>query len=242
MDRFRGFALSLLAMGAVAVLGAPVAGADTGTATANCTSVTFNYKDFAPGPHQVQETVYLDGYNQVEQVEFSFSGPVATHTVPLSVPSGAHTVIADAWNLWGTDAAQALGVYTGQVTGFDTEVAVNCGPPPSCPTKTLRRGGKGPYGVTASRSFSSVSDTTTFAIDLKFRKGQGDPAKQIVVKPCLPAKMKSAIGPSKSKPASGGAVKFKPGASGAYSVTFFGDVPGGTFTVRDGAGSHPYEI
>jgi hypothetical protein len=121
MERFKAFALTALVIGAIGVVGAPAASAHSGTANLTCTSATFNYSGFSSGSHQVQETIYIDGYNTLKQVTATFTGTSGSDTVPISVPSGTHSLVADAWNL----------PSGGQVIGFETSpVSVNCGPPP----------------------------------------------------------------------------------------------------------------
>jgi hypothetical protein len=100
-----------------AAVAAPTASAHIGRATISCTQVHFSFTSFANGA-TVNETVKIDG-NLVDSRQFTFSGSSASNDVPISVPSGTHTVTADAdWNVEGGGHADV----TQQLSG--------CGPPP----------------------------------------------------------------------------------------------------------------
>ena len=171
MERFKKFALLALAIGAIGVVGAPGASAHAGTANLTCTSATFNYSGFSSGSHQVQETIYIDGYNTLKQVNFTFSGTSGSDTVPITVPNGSHSLVADAWNL----------PSGGQVVGFETApTTVNCGPPP-CPSGKISMRWHYKYlGTSGSWSATKSTDcpgTITFAQqgmegDLKVTPGE----------------------------------------------------------------------
>jgi hypothetical protein len=121
------FVATVAAIAAAVV--AQTASAHNGNAQISCTAVTFNYvNQFGSGTHNVQETVFVDGA-EVAQQNFSFNGDGgASNTVAITVPSGSHTVSAD--------AVSTNQPFQGQtVVGFPLSAQVSCSVP-DCPTGT----------------------------------------------------------------------------------------------------------
>jgi hypothetical protein len=85
--------VGVLALAITAAVSAPVARAHTGTVSISCTGVTFTYADFPASGGVATESYSIDGGPPVSTT-FTFSGTGATHTVPISIPSGTHTVTA----------------------------------------------------------------------------------------------------------------------------------------------------
>jgi hypothetical protein len=109
VKRLKALALSAMVVGVIGGMGAPAASAaeGDGTATVDCTSVTFSYTGWGEGTHVVQETVWEDAgvplWNRLAQVEFTFEGDSATHKVDLDLPAGTHQIFPDAWQLNAPD-------------------------------------------------------------------------------------------------------------------------------------------
>jgi hypothetical protein len=116
--------------------GTPTVRDPKGTADVACDGVTYHYTGFGDGTHVIQETVYEDTglpfWNRLVQVEFTFTGDTADHTVALSLPAGTHVIRRDAWQL------NPLPGELPHVAGFipPPPTTVNCGEttPPTCTT------------------------------------------------------------------------------------------------------------
>jgi len=115
---FVGVVLGLAAL----AFSASGAMANEGTATISCTSVVFDYVFFPPTTgNTVQEFVTVDGV-QVVATSFTFDGTSASHTVPLNLAPGSHSIVVH--GEWDTNGA----------TGFiNTSQDVSCGSPPQGP-------------------------------------------------------------------------------------------------------------
>jgi hypothetical protein len=113
-------------------------------------SVQFNYASFTAGENvSATETVTVNGNPQINKV-FSFTGPVGSDTVGITLPGGAGLVIANtSWTVDG-GGSQSL-----------TQFISGCpNPPPPCPSGTsihVR------WHYSANGSSGSWSATTAFA-------------------------------------------------------------------------------
>jgi hypothetical protein len=94
-------ALTLGALAAPAALATETA---TNTVTFSCAAVTFKFSGFPNASNNtVIEVVYIDGAVAV-QTTFTFNGPTASNTVPLSLTAGHHSI--DARTRWNTNGAK----------------------------------------------------------------------------------------------------------------------------------------
>ena len=122
--------------------------AHTSTISITCTQVSFEYHNFASGiPTTAHETVTVDG-TEVAVVDFTFTGPSGSHTIPITIGTGSHTVVASTqWNN-GTEQGNAT----------QSQNLNNCCPPKTTTTTTYA---STTTSTSSSTTTTTVSDTTT---------------------------------------------------------------------------------
>jgi len=152
-----GAPLLLSALGMVAF--STAASAHTSTIEISCTQVQFVYQNFEAVLATAHESVSIDGV-QVAQRDITFNGPSATDAIPITVPSGTHSVTAnDEWFYSGQKQGQAYASASLSYCGPGPTTTTTC-PPSSTTTAPATTTSTVPATTTSTTEPETSTSTT----------------------------------------------------------------------------------